>query len=98
MTDPDFDDLLRSARGDSPLPRSFRQEVWRRVENDAAAMGSMPWWHSIFTSVAKPWGTATGLAATVALGLWLGTITASKEEPSPTAYAYSISPFAQTHH
>jgi hypothetical protein len=98
MNDSDFDDLLRSARGESSLPKSFRQEVWRRVENDAAATGTIPLWYRIFTSVAKPWGAATGLAATVALGLWLGTITASKEEPSPTAYAYSISPFAQTHH
>lgn len=97
MNDSDFDDLLRSARGNFPLPSSFRQGVWRRIENDAVALGR-PWWSSILTIVARPWGTVTGLAATVALGLWLGAITQPGEKQDQAAYADSISPFAQSHH
>ncbi|WP_035608010.1 hypothetical protein [Haloferula sp. BvORR071] len=97
MNDSDFDDLLRSARGDRPLPTSFRQQVWRRIENDAAAL-PLRWYHRVFAAVTKPWGAAAGFAATVAIGLALGLITTPKEDSSASSYAYSISPFAQTHH
>jgi hypothetical protein len=98
MNDSDFDDLLRSARGESPSPHSFQSGVWRRIENDAAQVGLRPWYMRAFAAVAKPWITVAGLAATVTLGLWLGTVTSAKQQPTASEYAYSISPFAQTHH
>lgn len=97
MNDSDFDDLLRSARGENPLPRTFRQSVWRRIESDAA-LKAAPWYSRALALVARPWAAATGLAATVALGFILGNITAPEDRPTAATYAYSISPFAQTHH
>lgn len=97
MNDPDFDDLLRSARGNLPLPSSFRQAVWRRIETDAVVSGRQ-WWSGVLAIITRPWGAVTGLAATVALGLWLGAVTPHGEERNRAAYADSISPFAQSHH
>lgn len=98
MNDSDFDDLLRSARGENPLPRSFQSGVWRRIENDAATAGSQPWYRRACVAVTKPWVTIAGLAAMITLGLWLGIVTSAEYQPSASEYAYSISPFAQTHH
>jgi hypothetical protein len=97
MNDSDFDDLLRSAGGNSPLPRLFREGVWRRIENDGVQLVH-PWYFGFFNALAKPWGTAAGLAATVALGLWLGAVTGPREQRTAASYAYSISPFAQADH
>lgn len=97
MNDSDFDDMLRSARTASPLPSSFRQGVWRRIENDAAEVRGS-WFQEILTAVTRPWGTAVGLAATVTLGLWLGAITSPGEKRAQVAYANSISPFTQSDH
>jgi len=97
MNDSDFDDMLRSARTASPLPSSFRQGVWRRIENDAAEVRGS-WFREILTAVTRPWGTAAGLAATVTLGLWLGAVTSPGEKQAQVAYANSISPFTQSDH
>jgi hypothetical protein len=98
MNDSEFDDLLRTARGEVPLPDSFRHGVWQRVEAVAFdRAGALPWWRSAAVAVLRPWNAAAGLAATVALGLWLGAATAPEPEDTKTAYAESISPFAQAH-
>lgn len=97
MNDSDFDDILRSARATSALPSSFRQGVWRRIENDTAKV-RRSWFQDILTAVARPWGAAVGLAATVTLGLWLGAVTSPGEKQAQAAYANSISPFTQSDH
>ncbi len=99
MKNNDFDDLLRSAREDFLLPPSFHADVWNRI--DFAEVISLhletPWHHNVISMIARPWAAASGLAAMVALGLWLGTLNIPDNSRTETAYARSISPFAQSH-
>ncbi|RYD33820.1 MAG: hypothetical protein EOP86_12480 [Verrucomicrobiaceae bacterium] len=96
MNDSEFDDLLRAARGSQPLPASFRQGVWRRIENAQAPIPS-PWYETVIGLITRPLGVVTGLAATVAFGLWLGAVTAPGPPDSRSAYIESINPFSHTH-
>lgn len=96
MNDSDFDDFLRSARGGQPLPAAFRQGVWRRVENAQAPVPS-PWPWTVLGLITRPPGAVAGLAAIVALGLWLGAVTAPDQQDDQTAYIESINPFRHTH-
>ena len=94
MNDSEFDDLLRTAKGDFPLPESFRHTVWQRVE--AAGLESKPgvaWFQTFLDALTRPWGAATGLAAIVAMGLWLGASGMPETKSEQMAYARSISPF-----
>lgn len=91
MNDSKFDDLLKAARGDVPLPQSFKQGVWHRIES--AADGPQ----AIFPSFGRPWVAALGVAASVVAGLWLGAISIPEIKDTQTAYAESISPFAHAH-
>lgn len=97
MNDHDFDDLLRSARDEPPLPVTFRQGVWRRIENAQAPVPS-PWYEAVIGLLSRPWGAVTGFAATIALGLWLGAATAPDKQDDQTAYIKSINPFSHTHY
>jgi hypothetical protein len=96
MNDSDFDQMLRSAKREAPLPASFRHGVWQRIENDAAEIGTS-WYQGVLGAVFRPWGTAVGLAATIVLGLWLGAVSAPAEKSTLATYADSISPFHQSH-
>lgn len=93
MNDSEFDDLLKAAKGDFPLPLSFKQGVWQRIEN-ASAPASQSTYLNFF---GRQWAAALGIAATVVAGLWLGAISAPKTKNASTVYAESISPFAQAH-
>jgi hypothetical protein len=99
MKNNDFDDLLRSAREGFSLPPSFHTDVWNRIES--AEVISSPietsWHRNVISIIAKPWVAASGMAAMVALGLWLGALSIPDTSHSETAYARSISPFAQSH-
>lgn len=98
MNDSEFDDLLKTARGDVPLPGSFRQGVWHRIES--AALESprrLRWLHSIVAVFLRPWGAAAGVAATVAAGIWLGAASIPEAKDAKMSYAESISPFAHTY-
>ena len=97
MNDSDFDDLLRSARNSPPLPASFRQGVWRRIEN-AQSPVPPPWLEAVIDLITRPWGAVAGLAATAALGLWLGAATAPSQQDDQIAYIESINPFSHAHH
>ena len=97
MNDSDFDDLLRSTRDRQPLPAAFRQGVWRRIENAQAPVPS-PWYEAVIGLITRPLGALTGLAATVALGLWLGAATVPNKQDDQTAYIESINPFSAAHH
>lgn len=95
MNDSDFDDFLRSARADLPLPDSFKQEVWHRIESvELESPRVVVWFHAFAAGLAQPWGAATGIAATVALGLWLGSVSISDPQNAKVAYERSISPFS----
>lgn len=96
MNDFDFDQLLRTARLGSPLPDSFKQEVWNRIAtHKVESLPGVIWFQSFAARLARPWGAAAGIAATVALGLWLGSASTRDAKNSEVAYAMSISPFSQ---
>lgn len=94
MTDSDFDQFLKTARGEMPLPVSFRQGVWHRIESSDAPSA---WFRDLMSILARPWGAAAGVAATVTLGLWLGVASLPDTKDSKTAYTESISPFSHVH-
>ncbi len=91
MNDSEFDHLLKAAREETPLPPSFQQSVWHRIECSIAE--PLP----ISSYFASPWAPALGIAATVAAGLWLGAISIPDTKDATTTYAESISPFAHAH-
>ncbi len=93
MNDSEFDDLLKAAKGDFPLPPSFKQGVWQRIEN-ASAPAAQTIYPSLF---GRQWAAALGIAATVIAGLWLGAISAPETKNATVVYAESISPFAHAH-
>ena len=99
MKNTDFDDLLRSAREDFPLPPSFHADVWNRIESAEVISSKFgtPWPHNVISIFARPWAAVSGLAAMVALGLWLGALSIPDNSRTETIYARSISPFAQSH-
>ncbi len=99
MNDSDFDDFLKTARADVPLPPSFKPGVWHRIESEALEAPSGVIGFQSFTSRhARPWGAAVGIAATVAFGLWLGLTTVPEPADGKVAYATSITPFARGGH
>lgn len=94
MNDSEFDDLLRTARGEVPLPGSFRQGVWHRIESATAESArGLGWFQDLIAIFARPWAAAAGVAATVAAGLWLGAASIPEPKDAKLAYAESISPF-----
>jgi hypothetical protein len=98
MKDSEFDDLLRGARGDFPVPASFHREVWNRInEAERSSRQVEPFFQSVIAAFVRPWGAAAGIAAMAVLGLWLGDRTVPDAKDSRMAYAESISPFAQEH-
>jgi hypothetical protein len=99
MNDQEFDDLLRSATDPVPLPPSFQQEVWHRLENrlNAVVPPRGAWLQPGLARHANPWWAAAGIAAMVAVGAWLGAVTAPQAKDAKLVYAESISPFASTH-
>jgi hypothetical protein len=98
MNDSKFDDLLRTAKGHVPLPGSFRQGVWHRIESTAADVSPVHLWlRSLVAAFIRPWGAAAGVFATVAAGIWLGSVSIPEAKDAKVAYAESISPFAHAY-
>lgn len=98
-SDPDFDDVLRSAMPRTPLPHNFQQGVWRRIEaaGDESVSGRLRRYFDAFlVFFAKPVPAAGAVILTVAAGLWLGAREADFRGKS--AYKVSVSPFAESHH
>jgi hypothetical protein len=94
----DFDNLLRTARDEVPVPASFKQDVWDRIASSKSELSQgVIWFQAFAAGLARPWGAAVGIAATVTLGLWLGSSGISNSKNSEVAYAMSISPFSQAH-
>ncbi|WP_035610435.1 hypothetical protein [Haloferula sp. BvORR071] len=98
MNDSEFDELLRrAARDEAPLPPSFRQGVWHRIEMAAQhPPEGIPWLAAVAAVFSRPWGAFASVATTVALGLWLGAASLPEAPDAKAAYAESISPFAHT--
>lgn len=87
MNDSEFDDLLRVAKENSPLPPFFKIGVWHRIESASASLVTD------FAPARYRWRIALGVAATVAMGLWLGSMSNPKVASPQLTYAESISPF-----
>lgn len=95
MNDSEFDDLLRTAEGNDPLPASFRQGVWHRIESTAEeAPRGLLRLQPLVDAVVRPWGAAAGVFATVTAGIWLGAASIPEVKDTKVAYVESISPFA----
>lgn len=98
MNDREFDSLLRTARDPGSLPSSFNGDVWSRIESRATESDlSQIVEFQTLPKLSGVWGAGIGIAAMVALGLWLGAATVPPEKDSKIAYAESISPFGTTH-
>lgn len=95
MKDTEFDDMLRRARGDIPLPDSFRRDVWNRIAVEEQR-SPMRWFHSLVDGIVRPWRAVCGVTAMVAVGLWLGALSGPRSTDPKMAYAESISPFLQS--
>lgn len=87
MNDSEFDSLLRAAKDEHPLPPSFKPGVWHRIESATATLATD------FAPRSFRWSMALGVAATVAIGLWLGAVSIPDAKDPQLAYAESISPF-----
>jgi hypothetical protein len=95
MNDSEFDDLLKTAREMDPLPPSFRQGVWHRIEcAGQPSAGLATWLESVAFTLARPWAAVAAVTATVTIGLWFGVASAPEPKDAKVAYAESISPFA----
>ncbi len=95
MKDSEFDDLLKTAKGPVLLPSSFRHGVWSRIkEQESEVPKRAAWFQPVLGLFLRPWGAVAGMAATVAVGVWLGSASVPGTEGSKQAYAESISPFA----
>ena len=70
--------------------------MWDRIgTNKIEPLPGVIWFHALAAELARPWGAAVGIAATVTLGLWLGSTGIRDAKSSEVAYAMSISPFSQ---
>lgn len=88
MNDSEFDDFLKAAGGDVPLPHSFKQGVWQRIESTARPSVSRYFTHH--------WAATFGVAAAVVVGLLLGSLSIPEAKDARTTYAESISPFGHS--
>ena len=97
MNDSEFDSLLRTTRDDVPLSSRFPHDVWQRIESaEHDSSPQIATFRSVVAALVRPWNAAAGIAAMVAVGLWLGAATAPDAKDLQMAYAESISPFAQS--
>jgi hypothetical protein len=100
LDDGAFDDLLRSAEVEVPLPGAFQFEVWRRI---AVAQESTPMARlarivdPIFGLLSRPLATTASVVLMISAGLWLGSLGVHPARDGKLAYVESVSPFAQSH-
>ena len=95
MKDFDFDDFLRTRSEEVPMLASFNYDVWDRIGSKNEVSRGIIWFEAFAGGLTRPWGAAAGIAVTVTLGLWLGSIGIQNPKNSEGAYAMSISPFSQ---
>lgn len=89
MNDSEFDDLIKAAGEQVPVPPSFRHSVWHRIES-AAVPAARGYWLSLF---ARPAVAGASVAAALAIGLWAGAIATPSGDDARLSYLESVSPF-----
>lgn len=102
MKDSELDQLLKVTDANTPTHAGFQREVWLRIEAAEAASWKPRvrlFIERFFSSLALPPVAVTTCAAMVAVGVWIGFVSASStsQGQSEMAYIQAISPFAQTH-
>ena len=95
-----FDNLLRSARVNVPLPGAFQAEVWRRISQAQEDSLGARWarnWEALLSLLVRPAVAGTAVALMVAAGLFFGSSGQSPSQDGKLAYVESVSPFVQAH-
>jgi len=97
MNDFEIDDLLRSANQQVSIPRSFRRNVWNRIESSAMdSPRAVVWIHRILTTLTRPVGVAATITLAGVLGLWLGA-SGPDGADAKLDYVKAVSPFVAPH-
>jgi|GEM_PF-656602 len=95
-----FDDLLRSAKVEVPLPGIFQYEVWRRIAaaQESTLMARLArTLEPILALLSRPIAASASMVLMVSAGLWLGSLGMDPVRDGKLAYVASVSPFAQRH-
>ncbi|MFN0129981.1 MAG: hypothetical protein ACKV19_25230 [Verrucomicrobiales bacterium] len=95
-----FDDWLRSAKVEVPLPGAFQSEVWRRiaVEQESTPMARLAsLLDSILSALNRPVAATASVLLMVSAGLWLGSLGVPPARDGKFAYVESVSPFVPSH-
>ena len=96
MNDGDFDQFLREAEPELPIPGGFRSEVWSRIAQAEAASVKNRWQvllSHLLASFVRPLPATATIAATILLGGWLGSASVPPPADAKLSYAETISPF-----
>lgn len=100
MNDSKFDNLLRSARVEVPLPGAFQAEVWRRIareQDDTLKSRFAQFVRSLFEVLSNPVAATVMVLTIVLAGLWFGSMNPAAAHDAKIAYVQSVSPFAASH-
>ncbi|MCB1096680.1 MAG: hypothetical protein KDN22_13970 [Verrucomicrobiae bacterium] len=96
--DAGFDQLLRSANLEVPLPGAFQSEVWRRIAVARESTLTARLAHaleSLLSSLAQPVAASVLVFATISAGLWFGARSTEPGHDAKLAYVQSVSPFVE---
>jgi hypothetical protein len=95
-----FDELLRSAKAEVPLPGAFQSEVWQRiaVDQESTLMARLARiLDPILSVLNRPIAASASVLLMVSAGLWLGSLRVYPARDGKLAYIESVSPFVQSH-
>ena len=95
-----FDEMLRLAKVEVPLPGAFQSDVWRRIAVDqestlTARLARIL--DPILSLLNRPIAATASVVLMVSAGLWLGSLGAHPGRDGKLAYVESVSPFVQSH-
>ena len=92
-----FDELLRSAEVEVPLPGAFQSEVWRRIATAQESTFKERCSRAIeglFGFMAQPVAASAMVLTMIGAGLWLGSVGEEPLRDGKLTYVQSVSPFA----
>ena len=95
-----FDEMLRLAKVEVPLPGAFQSEVWQRiaVDQEWTLMARLVRILDPILSVLNgPIAASASVLVMVSAGLWLGSLGVYPARDGKLAYIESVSPFVQAH-
>ncbi len=98
--DSSFDNFLRTATVELPLPGAFQADVWRRIavcHQASIAVRFSCWMEKVFGWLGCPVPAAATLLFMISAGIWFGSQGSEPGENGKFAYVRSVSPFAAEH-